>query len=183
MSVCLSDCLSLIYSYTLLFVFVPLITTSTSQQCDHVPSPTSPGSEEDGEESHGDGDGKKTTAVFRDLHGDGDYDYGDRQVASKERERVVVEEDDDDDNDEKEEGGEEKDPTGVLAHASAELSASAVALELRAREDKAAMDRLVVAMAGEGVVVWRHQSGFHKEMVRGVFVFNMFTGYFLGHDV
>ena len=57
-----------------------------------------------------------------------------------------------------EEGGESEDDGAPIDPAE----------ELRAREDKAAMDRLVVAMAGEGVVVWRHQSGFHKELVRSL---------------
>ena len=117
----------------------------------------------------------------------GDYDYGDEKVPTTTSSTIVaapvsgskqghsgINEDDDEaeEEDEEEEGDMEEegveDDRAELSDAvvdAAEALALA-ALELRAREDKAAMDRLVVAMAGEGVVVWRHQSGFHKELVR-----------------
>ena len=141
-------------------------------QCDHVPSPTNP--------SEGEGvdvDDDEIERTIRDLHGD--YDYGDDRVStavvasvseSKQRESGDVEDDEEDDDDEEEdqEGDDDQEEGESAGSNEAVNAADALALavlELRAREDKAAMDRLVVAMAGDGVVVWRHQSGFHKEMV------------------
>lgn len=124
----------------------------SQQQRDHVPSPTSPE-----EEGHDD----DVRIPMRDLHSD--YDHGDRTTVTESK-ATEREADDDDNNDDEEEGEEEEEEGGAIDPARALVAA---ALELRAREDKAAMDRLVVAMAGEGVVVWRHQSGFHKELVGG----------------
>ena len=143
-------------------------------QRDHVPSPTNPS---EGVDVDVDDEIERT---MRDLHGD--YDYGDDRVStavvasvsgSKQGERGDVEndnEEDDENEDEDEDDEDDEQEEGERAASSNEVVNAAdaltlAALELRAREDKAAMDCLVVAMAGDGVVVWRHQSGFHKEMV------------------
>ena len=141
-------------------------------QRDHVPSPTNPS---EGVDVDVDDEIERT---MRDLHGD--YDYGDDRVptsvvasvsGSKQGERGDVKDDDEDDDekdeeeDDEDEDQEEGERAGTSEAVNAADALALAALELRAREDKAAMDRLVVAMAGDGVVVWRHQSGFHKELV------------------